>query len=307
MTPVARLEKSRVQHRIFVALAHERRRAVLRRFCGWSFLVSMMSALLTLWYMSTPDTPKQKRGVVSSPRIALPNKRADIAPYLSINPSAGPLRRPMALRYHDSPTTSAKVHRKWQAVLERHATVTAVKIDGGPSTLGEFWTRTVSQLQDVNPLLVLENVNRHFNQYGHKKDFELWGMADYWATPLEMMIAGFGDCEDNAIAKYLALRSLGFAEDSLRLLVVLDESRNGDVHAVVAVKLQEQILILDQLTDEIKTYEDSMQYNPIYAISESSIWLYSMERLQQAALSSKKHARTMFASLQKTIGPQYVR
>ena len=40
---------------------------------------------------------------------------------------------------------------------------------------------------------------------------------DYWATPIEFMGTGAGDCEDYAIAKYFSLINLGIPEDKLRI------------------------------------------------------------------------------------------
>ena len=43
----------------------------------------------------------------------------------------------------------------------------------------------------------------------YQTDIQLWKQNDYWATPLETLGRGFGDCEDYAIAKYISLRALG--------------------------------------------------------------------------------------------------
>ena len=44
-----------------------------------------------------------------------------------------------------------------------------------------------------------------------------------------------GDCEDYAIAKYVALQEIGIAAADLRLVVVHDEATKQD-HAVAAVR-----------------------------------------------------------------------
>ena len=44
-------------------------------------------------------------------------------------------------------------------------------------------------------------------------DLAQWGVADRWSAPLETLASGRGDCEDYAIAKYVALaRSRDFRE-----------------------------------------------------------------------------------------------
>jgi amino acid transporter len=46
-----------------------------------------------------------------------------------------------------------------------------------------------------------------------------FGIDDYWMTPKEFFIKGFGDCEDYAIAKYFTLLELGVKKESLYLAV----------------------------------------------------------------------------------------
>jgi predicted transglutaminase-like cysteine proteinase len=49
----------------------------------------------------------------------------------------------------------------------------------------------------------LKLVNQFFNrQIEFVDDIYLWGVKDYWATPIEFLVRGAGDCEDYSIAKY---------------------------------------------------------------------------------------------------------
>jgi hypothetical protein len=43
-------------------------------------------------------------------------------------------------------------------------------------------------------------------------DLAQWGVTDRWSAPLATLASGRGDCEDYAIAKYVALREAGLAE-----------------------------------------------------------------------------------------------
>jgi len=45
----------------------------------------------------------------------------------------------------------------------------------------------------------IEKVNRFFNQLRFVNDKKLWGKSDYWATPVEFLSMGGGDCEDFAL------------------------------------------------------------------------------------------------------------
>ena len=52
------------------------------------------------------------------------------------------------------------------------------------------------------------------------EDSEVWGQVDHWASPLEALEKGRGDCEDYAIAKYFSLLSMGMPVARLRLVYV---------------------------------------------------------------------------------------
>ena len=49
-----------------------------------------------------------------------------------------------------------------------------------------------------------------------------FGVPDVWMTPLMTFASGAGDCEDYAIAKYVALRQAGMAARDLRLVILHD-------------------------------------------------------------------------------------
>lgn len=71
-----------------------------------------------------------------------------------------------------------------------------------------------------------------------------FGATDVWSTPLMTFTAGAGDCEDYAIAKYVALREAGMSDEDLRLVVVHDRRLKQD-HAVLAARVDDEWLILD--------------------------------------------------------------
>jgi predicted transglutaminase-like cysteine proteinase len=75
-------------------------------------------------------------------------------------------------------------------------------------------------------------------------DLAQYGVTELWASPLTTFAAGAGDCEDYAIAKYVALRQAGMAAEDVRL-VVFHNGQSGDNHAVVAARVDGDWLILD--------------------------------------------------------------
>jgi predicted transglutaminase-like cysteine proteinase len=75
-------------------------------------------------------------------------------------------------------------------------------------------------------------------------DLAQWGVLDRWSAPLATLTTGRGDCEDYAIAKYVALREAGVAESELRLIIVRDLG-NGEDHAVVTAHVDDKWIVLD--------------------------------------------------------------
>jgi predicted transglutaminase-like cysteine proteinase len=118
----------------------------------------------------------------------------------------------------------------------------------------------------------IQAVNRFLNDWQYRSDQENYGRRDYWATPLEF-VRRSGDCEDYAIIKYVSLRELGFGADQLRLVVLNDVSR-GLAHAVLAVYLDQEVYILDNLYRAVLPQEQIAQYVPYYSINETTRWAH---------------------------------
>ena len=101
-------------------------------------------------------------------------------------------------------------------------------------------------------------------------DMAQYGVVDLWATPLMTFSSNAGDCEDYAIAKYVALREIGIAEDDLRLVVAHDRGSNED-HAVAAVRYEGRWLILDNRTLEMRQDVDIAALEPLFVIDRDGV------------------------------------
>jgi predicted transglutaminase-like cysteine proteinase len=75
-------------------------------------------------------------------------------------------------------------------------------------------------------------------------DLAQWGVLDRWSAPLETFTTGRGDCEDYAIAKYVALTAAGVAPSDVKLVIFRNTEADED-HAVVAVRLDGAWIMLD--------------------------------------------------------------
>lgn len=96
-------------------------------------------------------------------------------------------------------------------------------------------------------------------------DMTQYGTPDTWATPLMTFASGAGDCEDYAIAKYVALREAGIAAADLRIVVVHDRARQ-DHHAVAAVRHDGRWLILDNRTLDIQEDIAIANFDPLFVL-----------------------------------------
>jgi predicted transglutaminase-like cysteine proteinase len=165
---------------------------------------------------------------------------------------------------------------KWQNVLSRirreRATYRACARSNVacPSRSVIAWQEVVKSQIGRSPLDQLQVVNRFLNEWRYKADDQNYGRRDYWATPLEFLRHS-GDCEDYAITKYVTLREIGFGPEQLRLVVVRDVVRDL-AHAVLAVYLDGQVYVLDNLTNAVLPQERVTHYVPYYSINETTRW-----------------------------------
>ncbi len=143
------------------------------------------------------------------------------------------------------------------------------------------WRALVVDVAERPRRAQLEAVNRFVNRVPYATDREAYGVRDYWAGPWRFL-AGAGDCEDYAIAKYATLRRLGVPVADLRIVVVEDVVR-GLAHAVLAVRTDGVVWLLDNQTDRLIDAERDRRYAPYYAVNEERRWLYRLPERSTAA------------------------
>ena len=93
-------------------------------------------------------------------------------------------------------------------------------------------------------------------------DATRYPVADIWTTPLTTFASGTGDCEDYAIAKYVALREAGVAPEDLRIVIVRDTGSHQD-HAVAAARVDGEWLILDNRHMILLTDSQTVNLTPL--------------------------------------------
>ena len=205
---------------------------------------------------------------LATPRLAAPVATGDrLGAFASVAISAGKL--PSAYKWRNAMATD----------------FSALFTEGcAQAGLGACDTGFVRQLRAARTVAAgqsaaaaLRTVNNAVNaalRYG--SDNSVWGTGDYWATPAETAQKGAGDCEDFAITKLWLLRSLGYGADQLQL-VVLQDTRKGVYHAVLAVHVDGQRYILDNLSDKVATDAAYPSYLPIMSFVGGKSYIHGFE------------------------------
>lgn len=130
----------------------------------------------------------------------------------------------------------------------------------------------------------LQQVNDFFNRNTEfVDDLVLWLKADYWATPVELLAKGAGDCEDFSIAKYFTLVEIGVDESKLRITYVKALKLNLS-HMVLSYFESPRAvpLILDNLRPDISSATDRSDLLPVYSFNGSGIWLAKIKGSSQS-------------------------
>ena len=105
-------------------------------------------------------------------------------------------------------------------------------------------------------------------------DLALHGAEDVWSPPLATFAVGAGDCEDYAIAKFVALQEAGISADDLRIVILRDDLREED-HAVVAARLDGNWLMLDNRHMVMVEDQQVRRYRPVFLVDRDGVKLYS--------------------------------
>ena len=132
----------------------------------------------------------------------------------------------------------------------------------------------------------LGEINRAINlSIRPMSDLAQYGVEDYWAAPLEALSSGAGDCEDYAIAKYVALEESGIAPADLQLEIVRDVEHQK-THAVVAVRYKGEWLILDNRTLMIVNAEET-HYYPLLTLDHEGVRTFATEAARRRVIEAE--------------------
>ena len=141
------------------------------------------------------------------------------------------------------------------------------------------WRMLIHDAHDLPETEKIKRVNDFFNRHiEFRDDQEIWGQSDYWATPLEMMGKGAGDCEDYAIAKYTTLKLLQVPIERMRITYVradLGGSRGSQAHMVLGYypSPEAEPVILDNLITDIRPASQRTDLRPVFSFNGEGLWV----------------------------------
>lgn len=145
--------------------------------------------------------------------------------------------------------------QEWLALLERSR---GLSEEEQLRTINDFWNRVVRSGDDIS----------------------IWKQTDYWATPLESLGRGAGDCEDYVIGKYFSLVALGVPADKLRFIYVKARiggpgSREQIAHMVLGYYSSPNAvpLVLDNLASGIRPATQRRDLVPVFSFNTNGVYV----------------------------------
>ncbi len=164
---------------------------------------------------------------------------------------------------------------QWLKVQDKNAKnrilVPGFKLNGGTT-----WEQLQAKVEGKPLTEQIKVVNSFWNQWPYKQDSRVYKAPDYWAAPYEFR-KNSGDCEDYAITKYFTLRALGVPMEQMRVVVVKDTILNL-AHAILAVYIDDDIYILDNLSKNVLSHKRIRNYIPQYSVNEKNRWMHVMPK-----------------------------
>ena len=101
-------------------------------------------------------------------------------------------------------------------------------------------------------------------------DMAQWGVPDRWSAPLETFTTHRGDCEDYAIAKYVALTQAGIPAADIKLVIIRNTEADED-HAVVAVHADGGWIMLDNRWLTLVEDNDMAKAIPLFVLDAGGV------------------------------------
>lgn len=183
---------------------------------------------------------------------------------------------------------SAKWHGVERAIEDELKIIAQCRVDRQACTSPQAlqFLKIVDDATAQTGLARVGEINRAFNlAIRPMSDQAQYGVEDLWTSPLATLAAGAGDCEDYAIAKFVALREAGISSEDLRL-VILRGISTGEDHAVAAVRVDGRWRMLDNRYFLMLEDSDVTKFQPIFAIDAEGAKRFEQPSVAVASLAA---------------------
>lgn len=164
-----------------------------------------------------------------------------------------------------------------QSNLDRTQQLAQERYGARAADLIGAWRRMMDEARPLSEPEKLAMVNTFFNRRVlFQDDIVHWRVPDYWASPLEFMGTGAGDCEDFSISKYMTLQMVGVAPDKLRMTYVRAKLGNEVVAHMVLGYYESptaEPLILDNLIGNIRAASTRTDLQPVFSFNGQGLWV----------------------------------
>ncbi len=147
--------------------------------------------------------------------------------------------------------------------------------DAGTGTqvcVADWWQSFVAELARLPLRERVMRANAVLNRVRYVSAEANWHDPNHWETPFEFLTRG-GQCQDYAIAKFMALAAAGVPESALRLVVVHDTETSLD-HAITVVYVDGEALVLDNQVKDVVPAVELVRYVPYYSINRTGWWYH---------------------------------
>ncbi len=146
----------------------------------------------------------------------------------------------------------------------------------------------------------LDKVNAFFNQMRFASDEEIWHQKDYWATRMEFIGKGAGDCEDFVIAKYFTLKQLGVPTSKL-FFTYVKALKYQQAHMVLTYfETPTSVpLVLDNINFKILPATQRNDLAPVYSFNGDALYLAKQQGLGQVVPSGMAKNKKWFELVDK--------
>lgn len=160
---------------------------------------------------------------------------------------------------------------------ERMAQLARQRFGDDAAARVDDWERMIATGRGQPVARQLEAANAYFNtRIRWMWDQDIYGVEDYWATPLETIGRLKGDCEDFSIAKYTSLVLMGVNPRSLRLVYVKAlQGGRSQAHMVLAwyETPTSEPLILDNINPSILRAGQRQDLKPVFSFNADGLWV----------------------------------